>query len=75
MAVTQHGNHPKMATGLYGRPLIDYQVAAMLIPPMLLGVTTGVYLNRMCPNWLIMVLVVGLCSVSGARTLSQARAK
>ena len=57
------------------RPLIDWQLAACLIPPMLLGVTVGVYVNKMTPNWLIMLLAATMCAVAGGRTLRQARAK
>ena len=57
------------------RTLIDYNIAALLIPPMLLGVTVGVYVNKMCPNWLIMVLAASMCAFTGTRTLKQARAK
>ncbi|KAL1530561.1 hypothetical protein AB1Y20_001462 [Prymnesium parvum] len=54
------------------RTLIDYNVAALLIPPMLLGVTVGVYVNKMCPNWLIMVLAAAMCAYTGRRTVKQA---
>ena len=47
----------------------------MLIPPMLLGVTVGVYVNKVCPNWLIMLLAASMCALTGSRTFSQVRVK
>jgi hypothetical protein len=43
------------------------------MPATLLGTTTGVFLNKICPNWLIMVLLVALCGVMGKRTFDKAR--
>jgi uncharacterized membrane protein YfcA len=56
------------------RPRIAYDVVTVLMPATLLGTTTGVFLNKICPNWLIMVLLVALCGVMGKRTLDKARA-
>ena len=54
------------------RPLIAYDVVIALLPATLLGSTAGVFLNKLCPNWLIMVLLVSLCAYSGQRTVQQA---
>lgn len=32
----------------------------------------GVFLNKVCPNWMIVVLLVALCAFSGKRTLDKA---
>ena len=50
---------------------IAYDVVLVLLPATLLGSTAGVFLNKMCPNWLIMLLLVLLCGYSGKRTLSK----
>lgn len=55
------------------RHRISYDVVTVLMPMTLLGTTTGVFLNKICPNWLIMVLLVVLCAVMGRRTLATAR--
>jgi hypothetical protein len=39
------------------RPLIDFDICLMLVPPTLLGTAYGVLLNRMAPRWLIAVLL------------------
>ena len=54
------------------RPMIAYDVAVALLPATLLGTTVGVFLNKICPNWMIMGLLVILCAVTGKRTLSRA---
>jgi hypothetical protein len=38
----------------------------------LLGSTGGVFLNKVCPNWMIVGLLVALCAYSGRRTVTQA---
>ena len=53
------------------RHQIAYDVALMLMPATLLGATAGVFLNKLCPNWLIMLLLVLLCGYSGKRMLSK----
>jgi len=55
------------------RHMVAYDVVLVLLPATLLGSTGGVFLNKVCPNWLIMVLLVLLCAYSGNRTLSKAR--
>ncbi len=52
--------------------MIAYDVVVLLLPATLLGSTVGVFLNKLCPNWLIMGLLVALCAYSGKRTLAQA---
>ena len=32
----------------------------------------GVFLNKLCPNWVIVALLVALCAFSGKRTIAQA---
>ena len=51
----------------------NHMQAVMLLPATLLGATIGVFLNKLCPNWLIMFLLVLLCAISGKRTLEQVR--
>jgi len=53
------------------RHQIAYDVVLVLLPSTLLGSTAGVFLNKVCPNWLIMLLLVLLCGYSGKRTLSK----
>mmetsp|Transcript_39253 Transcript_39253/g.96986 ORF Transcript_39253/g.96986 Transcript_39253/m.96986 type:complete len:638 (-) Transcript_39253:336-2249(-) len=53
------------------RHVIAYDSAVILMPMTLAGVSVGVYLNKVCPNWLIMVLLVLLCLYTGRRTLQQ----
>ena len=53
---------------LYGR----YDATLVLLPATLLGSTVGVFLNKICPNWLIVILLVALCAFSGHRTLDKA---
>ncbi|KAG8463396.1 hypothetical protein KFE25_004907 [Diacronema lutheri] len=54
------------------RHVIAYDAAVILMPMTLAGVSVGVYLNKVFPNWLIMVLLVLLCIYTGRRTLTQA---
>ena len=54
------------------RPVIAYDATLVLLPATLLGSTAGVFLNKLCPNWLIVVLLVALCAFSGKRTLDKA---
>lgn len=53
------------------RHVIAYDSAVILMPMTLAGVSVGVYLNKVCPNWLIMSLLVLLCGYTGRRTLHQ----
>ena len=54
------------------RPVIAYDATLVLLPATLLGSTIGVFLNKICPNWLIVVLLVALCGFSGMRTIEKA---
>jgi len=54
------------------RPVIAYDTALVLLPATLLGSTAGVFFNKLCPNWMIVVLLVALCAFSGKRTLDKA---
>lgn len=55
------------------RQQIAYDVVIALLPATLLGSTVGVFLNKLCPNWMIMVLLVSLCAYSGKRTVQQVK--
>ena len=54
------------------RPMIAYDAALVLLPMTLLGSTGGVFLNMVCPDWMIVGLLVALCAYSGQRTVTQA---
>ena len=54
------------------RWMIAYDATLVLLPATLLGSTAGVFLNKMCPNWLIVALLVALCAFSGKHTLDKA---
>jgi len=54
------------------RPMIAYDAALVLLPMTLLGSTGGVFLNMVCPDWMIVGLLVALCAYSGRRTVTQA---
>jgi uncharacterized membrane protein YfcA len=42
------------------RPLVDLDLALLLAPASLLGVSLGVLLNDLLPKWLITAVLVGL---------------
>lgn len=46
-----HPDHP-------GKPLIDFDAALLLQPNLLLGISVGVILNFMFPNWIITLLLI-----------------
>ncbi|CAK0779361.1 hypothetical protein CVIRNUC_004754 [Coccomyxa viridis] len=56
VAVTLHKNHPHDPA----RPLMDFDIALMLLPFLLLGVSLGVLANVLFPNWLVTTLLLGL---------------
>ncbi|CAL5218926.1 g672 [Coccomyxa viridis] len=56
VAVTLHKKHPHDPA----RPLMDFDIALMLLPFLLLGVSFGVLANVLFPNWLITVMLLGL---------------
>ena len=43
--------------------MIDYGSASLLEPAVLLGAMIGVYLNTVCPAWLVVLLLGGILSV------------
>ena len=53
--------------------LIDYGLAAMLTPPILLGVSTGVLLNVVFPDWLLTILLTILLIVLSYRPTRMVR--
>lgn len=40
------------------QPLVDYAVAMQCLPAYFLGTVYGVRMNRVCPRWLLMLLIV-----------------
>jgi hypothetical protein len=54
-----------------GRPIIDYDSAALLEPAAMAGTMVGVLLNRILPTWVITGFLFGLLVFIGARTLRQ----
>lgn len=55
------------------RAKIDYNCAALLEPMLVLGVTLGVLINRMAPQWLLTVLLSLTLGYAFWRTLKKAR--
>ncbi|OQS01100.1 hypothetical protein ACHHYP_01827 [Achlya hypogyna] len=55
------------------RQLIDYEVVVMMEPMTLAGTIIGVHLNKMCPEWLITVLLVWLLSNTSLRMVTKGR--
>lgn len=51
-----------------GAPLIDFSLALTLLPPLLLGVATGVLLNLALPAWLVTILLIPLLITFAIRT-------
>ena len=51
------------------RPLIDYEVATLMMSGKLLGVIFGVILNEMLPKLLLIIFMVLILSYSGMRTV------
>lgn len=54
-------------------PLIDYSLAAVLTPPILFGVSTGVLLNVLFPDWLLTVLLTVLLLLLAYRPMRMVR--
>ena len=59
----QHPSHP--------RPLIAYEVALMMEPMTIAGALVGCLLNKVCPGWLITLLLVLLLGMTTWRTLQK----
>ncbi|CAA6671913.1 unnamed protein product [Spirodela intermedia] len=51
-----------------GRPAIDYDIALLSEPAMLLGVTAGVVCHVVFPEWLVMLMFVSLLAWSSLKT-------
>ncbi|KAH9323312.1 hypothetical protein KI387_017951 [Taxus chinensis] len=56
-----------------GEPLIDYDIALLLQPNMLLGISLGVICNVMFPEWLITSLLASFLSVITFSSCKNAR--
>jgi hypothetical protein len=52
----------------FDMPVIDYDLALLIQPMLMLGVSIGVICNVVFPDWLVTVLLIILCI--GAQTLS-----
>jgi uncharacterized membrane protein YfcA len=50
------------------KPLIAYEVALMMEPMTMLGALVGTLLNKVCPGWLITLLLVLLLGLTAKRT-------
>eukprot|EP00897_Mesotaenium_endlicherianum_P011051 jgi/Mesen1/9975/ME000072S09390 len=50
------------------RPLIDYDIALLLEPALLVGISTGVLCNVMFPSWIIILLLTSVLSYITARS-------
>ncbi|EQC36263.1 hypothetical protein SDRG_06368 [Saprolegnia diclina VS20] len=55
------------------RQLIDYEVVVMMEPMTLAGTIIGVHMNKMCPEWLITVLLVWLLSSTSLRMITKGK--
>ncbi|KDO26143.1 hypothetical protein SPRG_08504 [Saprolegnia parasitica CBS 223.65] len=55
------------------RQLIDYEVVVMMEPMTLAGTILGVHMNKMCPEWLITVLLVWLLSSTSLRMITKGK--
>ena len=59
----------------HNRPLLDVDIALLLVPATLGGTTPGVLLNVMFPEWLISALLVLLLSYTANKTLAKGRSE
>ena len=59
--------HPKA-----NRPMIDYDLANIFEPTVLLGTIIGVYLNVTFPSYIIVLVLAITCIVSAGRSLMKA---
>ena len=53
------------------RPLIDYWLAMVMVPLMLVGTVFGVLLNTMFPDWLVLVILVLVLGITVYRTIGK----
>lgn len=54
----------KLPGAKYSRPLIDYNMALALQPSQLAGTVIGVVLNKMFPDWLVLILLIIVMLIS-----------
>jgi uncharacterized membrane protein YfcA len=54
------------------RPLIDYTLALMLLPPSLVGILGGAIINQILPQWLIVLLSLCALVLLTANTIRKA---
>lgn len=57
---------------LSNKPLIDYDVALLLNPNMLLGISVGVFCNIMFPGWLLISVLTAILLYMTHRSLNSA---
>ena len=55
------------------RPLVNYHLATLMEPLALSGTIIGIILNSIFPNWLILLILVIVLSVSAVRSCVKAR--
>eukprot|EP00249_Psilotum_nudum_P016951 c26072_g1_i2 orf=1236-1892(-) len=53
-------------------PVIDYDLALLFQPMLMLGISIGVILNVIFPNWMVTVLLIILFTVTSTRTFFKA---
>lgn len=51
----------------FDMPVIDYDLALLIQPMLMLGVSIGVICNVVFPNWLVTVLLIILCIVTSTK--------
>jgi hypothetical protein len=57
------------------RPLLDIDIALLLVPATLGGTTPGVLLNVLFPEWLVSAMLVVLLTYTAHKTLSKGRSE
>jgi hypothetical protein len=62
---THHHPNPKVGH----RPLIDFDLVILLLPMALAGTVLGVLLNRIAPNWLVLVSIMIVISYTSYKTI------
>lgn len=62
---THHHPNPKVSH----RPLIDFDLVILLLPMALAGTVLGVLLNRIAPNWLVLVSIMIVISYASYKTI------
>lgn len=56
---------------VYSKPLIDYSLAALLMPALVLGVSVGVLLNIITPPLIVSIVLFLILVLVAARTLQR----